>query len=315
MPELSSLILIVDDNPTNLKVLFNVLKEAGFRTFVAKSGEDALAQLELITPDLILMDVMMPGISGFETCKRIKANPKTQDIPVIFLTALSETEDKVTGLTIGAVDYITKPLHHNEVLVRVRVHLQLRHLTRTVEAQAAALQQANQELQRLVNLDGLTQVANRRRFDECLQQEWKRLLREQQPLSLILCDVDYFKTYNDAYGHLAGDDCLKQIAQALQQSIQRPPDLAARYGGEEFALILPNTQLSGAIHIAKQIQVMVQNLNIPHRASDVGDRVTLSLGISTQVPSQESSIARLIEEADQALYRAKEHGRNTYCTY
>lgn len=309
----TGIILIVDDNPTNLSVLSHTLKNAGFKVRVAVDGESAIEQVEYDPPDLILLDVLMPGLDGFETCIRLRSNSITQDIPIVFITALSDRENKLKGLTIGAVDYITKPFQEEEVLARVRIHLRLRFLTQKLAQQAAALQKVNQELQSLAVVDSLTQVANRRRFDEYLHQEWRRLRREQQPLSLILCDVDYFKRYNDTYGHQAGDACLKQIAQAIVRTIKRPADLVARYGGEEFAIILPNTDVAGVMQIAESILQQVQKLKIVHAKSEVSEYVTLSLGVISQVPSQDSLPEFLIASVDVALYAAKARGRNTYC--
>jgi two-component system, cell cycle response regulator len=169
-------------------------------------------------------------------------------------------------------------------------------------------------LQRLANIDGLTQIPNRRCFDRVLQQEWKRLRREQAPLSLILCDIDFFKLYNDHYGHLAGDDCLKQVAQAIQQSVHRPADLAARYGGEEFAVILPGTSAEGAFQVAAQIQAALAKLSLPHGRSLVSRTVTVSMGVATLTPALEFSPEELIGAADRALYSAKSEGRNQYCS-
>jgi diguanylate cyclase (GGDEF)-like protein len=310
---LSGVILIVDDNPTNLSVLSLALKAAGYRTRVAMDGESAIEQVQADSPELILLDVQMPGIDGFETCVRLKANPVTQDIPIIFITASVDLENKIKGLSIGAVDYITKPFQQEEVLARVRVHLELRFLTRKVQEQAIALQLVNHELHRLANLDGLTEVANRRRFDEYLGQEWRRAGRERTPLSLILCDIDYFKNYNDQYGHQAGDACLKQVAQAIRESFHRPADLVARYGGEEFAIILPNTPSAGAIHIAELLQTRIKQLEIAHAQSRIGTQVTVSLGISSHIPTSDQDSHSFIAATDRALYLAKAKGRNTFC--
>ncbi|PSB24451.1 response regulator [Stenomitos frigidus] len=307
-----SIILIVDDNPTNLLVLSQTLKDIGLKVRVSMDGESALEQAIEETPDLILLDIQMPGIDGFETCKRLKLNPSVSDIPVIFITANNSTENIVEGLSLGAVDYIVKPFQKEEVLARVQVHLRLRLLTRKVQEQAIALQIANQQLECLANLDGLTQVANRRRFDEQLDLEWKRLTREPGPLSLILCDIDYFKRYNDFYGHQAGDTCLKQVAKALEQSLKRPGDFVARYGGEEFVVILPNTNFDGASHVAEIIQTDIEKLYISHAQSQVSTHITLSLGISSMIPTKEASESSLIAAADKALYEAKRRGRNTF---
>jgi diguanylate cyclase (GGDEF)-like protein/PAS domain S-box-containing protein len=174
----------------------------------------------------------------------------------------------------------------------------------------AALREMNMELQRLATLDGLTQVANRRRFDEFVAHEWARMKREQSPFSLILCDIDYFKLYNDTYGHLAGDDCLREVAQVIKQNANRPSDLVARYGGEEFALVLSNTPATGAIHVAESIRVAMCERNVPHESSPIGDRVTMSFGVSSITPWQGSTPETAIAFADQGLYEAKRQGRN-----
>jgi diguanylate cyclase (GGDEF)-like protein len=307
-----SVILIVDDNPTNLSVLSLSLKEAGYKTRVAMDGESAIEQAEEEHPELILLDIQMPGIDGFETCVHLKANPQTKDIPVIFITASSDIENKIKGLSVGAVDYITKPFQYEEVLARVKVHLELRYLTQKVQEQAISLQRANQELLRLANLDGLTEIANRRRFDEYLDREWRRLNRQEEHLSLILCDIDYFKSYNDHYGHQAGDTCLKQVAKTIEATLSRPSDLVARYGGEEFVIILPNTEPVGAIKVAENICLQIQLLGILHERSKVSSHITLSLGISSLIPNSLVKAEQLIATADKALYQAKEKGRNIY---
>lgn len=308
----NSIILIVDDNPTNLSVLSNALKSAGFKSRVAIDGLSAIEQVQEEPPDLILLDVQMPGIDGFETCARLKTNSHTQEIPIIFITASADVSNKVKGLSVGAVDYITKPFQYEEVLARVKVHLELRLLTRRVQEQAVALQVMNQELMRLANLDGLTEVANRRRFDEYLEQEWLRLMRERNYLSLILCDIDYFKLYNDCYGHQAGDVCLKRVAQIIASSIQRPADFVARYGGEEFAVILPNTPPEGACQVAESIRRRVKELLIPHAPAQVSPFVSISLGVSSEIPMQELEAQSLVTYADKALYIAKANGRDSY---
>ncbi|NJN49745.1 MAG: diguanylate cyclase, partial [Alkalinema sp. RL_2_19] len=179
----------------------------------------------------------------------------------------------------------------------------------------AELEHANQELKRLATSDGLTQVANRRHFDEYLDQEWQRSQREQAPLSLILCDIDFFKPFNDTYGHQRGDECLQKIAYQLQEAAKRSFDLAARYGGEEFAIVLPNTDLAGAEQVAQEIQESLQNLAIPHRKSQVGEIVTVSMGVATTIPVPFIAPKMLIEAADRALYQAKDNGRNCYRTF
>lgn len=325
----NSTILIIDDNPTNLGLAVDYLEESGFVVLVAQDGESGLKRVKYACPHLILLDVLMPGIDGFETCRLLKADTATKDIPVIFMTALSNTDDKVKGFEVGAVDYVTKPIQREELLARITAHLRIQALTDQLQKQNQQLQQqalelkaaqkaaesAYQELQCLANLDSLTQVANRRRFDEHLSREWRRLAREKAPISLILCDIDYFKPYNDRYGHQAGDDCLKQVAQAIKSVLKRPADLVARYGGEEFVVILPNTSAEGATQIAESIQMDLEMLEIPHAQSEVSSYVTVSLGISSQVPNPDFSVEFLIAAADKALYAAKKQGRNRHCLY
>lgn len=308
----SQTILIVDDNPTNLSVLSETLTSNGFQVAVALDGESALEQIAYCQPGLVLLDVMMSDLDGFEICRRLKANPDLEDIPIIFITALADTESKVEGFALGAVDYITKPFQYEEVLARVRVHLQLRFLTRTVQEQAVALQKINQELENLANLDGLTGVANRRRFDHYLAQTWQQQMEKQRPLSLILCDIDYFKLYNDHYGHQAGDACLKQVSQAISLLIHRPTDLLARYGGEELAIVLPDVSSEDAGKIAELIRSSVKQLKISHDRSQSSPYITLSLGVSSQVPTERSQAISLIASADKALYLAKKRGRDTW---
>jgi diguanylate cyclase (GGDEF)-like protein len=310
-------ILIVDDNPVNLGVLSDVLQKQGWRTLIATDGEAAIEQAEYAKPDLILLDVMMPEMDGFETCHRLKANPKTQLIPIIFMTALSNTTDKVKGLEMNAVDYITKPFQQEEVVARLKLHLKLSYLTQALQreiqqrmAAEAVLQSANNALQQLAYVDGLTQIPNRRQFDERFMTEWQRLKQEELPLSLILCDIDYFKQYNDTYGHLIGDDCLRSVATAITTAIHHSSALPARYGGEEFAVLLPHTKLEEAIAIAQNIQTAIKNLQLPHHKSQVSQWVTLSCGVATTIPSEVGTSEQLLTQVDRALYQAKLEGRN-----
>lgn len=491
-------ILIVDDHPDNLRTLAGILGREGYRMRKATNGEMALLTVQTEPPDLILMDIRMPGMDGYTACLELKANPKTAEIPIIFLSAAEDVDAKVKAFEVGGADYITKPFRAEEVLVRIRQQLMLRLQSQQLQAhnqrlqieiqvrqqaeaetqlllatiqavsqatsfeealqavlcevngaiawdygeawtpdetimslwlrqvcvktkderlqgfyhasqnltfgvgqgvpgqvwetrqllwledlqniapsfarqemaiaaglvtvlgvpivvdgrllavlvfysrsqipqdpkvmelvQAIALQlggfiqrkqmeaellQANRELQRLVHLDGLTGIANRRCFDATLEQEWLRLRRNQLPLSLILCDVDYFKGFNDRYGHLAGDDCLKQVAAAIAGVCKRSADLAVRYGGEEFAVLLPYTDTAGAICVVEQIQAALKTLAIPHAQSAIADHVTISFGIATLIPDGLQEPTLLIEYADEALYQAKAQGRDRYCT-
>src|SRR5919202_918521 len=240
------------------------------------------------------------------------------------MTALSQTSVVVRGFQLGAVDYITKPTQQEIILARITTHLTIQKLQHSLQKRniqlqqeiqqrqlaEAALQKANEELQRLATLDGLTQVANRRCFDECLTKAWQILVRERLPLSLLLCDVDFFKRYNDSKGHQAGDECLQQVAQAMKRAVKRPADLVARYGGEEFVVILPNTNGEGALKVAEEIRLSLRRLGVTHPKSPISEYVTISLGVSCTVPCDEASPENLIAAADRALYQAKESGRD-----
>jgi diguanylate cyclase (GGDEF)-like protein len=308
-------ILIVDDDVTNLKVAMEPLKAEGIETLTARDGASGISRAELTRPDLILLDVQMPGIDGFETCRRLKANPATRDIPIIFMTALSNIEDKLRGFAAGGVDYVPKPFQVEELLARVNTHLLLYRLQRDLQAEIherkqaeAALRRANQELQRLAVLDGLTQIANRRRFDQYLAAQWEQA--PPQLVSLLLCDVDFFKRFNDGYGHPAGDRCLQLVAQAISRAVGRAQDLVARYGGEEFAVILPDTDPEGAMQVALSVQREIAALKLAHVHSEVKPYVTLSIGVATIAPGLGALPSSLVDAADAALYQAKQEGRN-----
>lgn len=443
-------ILIVDDIPENLRLLSELLTTQGYKVRSVTSGAMALKTVQAKPPDVILLDIKMPEMDGYQVCTTLKANDEICDIPVIFISALNEVFDKVKAFQVGGIDYITKPFQAEEVLARVESQLTIQRqktllqqeienrkqteeilyqsrallasvLNSSLDGIAAmqsvrevtgeigdfrclvvnpvlarmlgkkreelvgklalkrllqridltlfdqfvqvvetgepleqdfyyesdnrqcwyhfvtvklgdgfamtlrditsrkqielALQEANQKFEALANLDGLTQVANRRRFDQEFDQEWKRSLREEQPLSLLLCDVDYFKRYNDAYGHQQGDDGLRQVAQAITQSVRRPADLVARYGGEEFVVLLPNTDSTGAIQVAERIQAQIQQLQILHTHSEVKPYLTLSIGVASQVPTVQDAPDHLIAQADKALYAAKQQGRDRNIVY
>jgi diguanylate cyclase (GGDEF)-like protein len=446
MSELSGNILIVDDLPENLQLLAQMLKNQGYKVRKAINGETALRACQFMLPDVILLDIKMPDRDGYEVCQDLKNNPETQDIPVIFISALNDIFDKVRAFEVGGIDYITKPFQEQEVIARIKSQLTIQHQKKLLQQEVqkhqetsemlyqsralisgvlnssldgiAALQairepstgnigdfrclvvnpviakflgknsqdlitkfsvkrllakfdpnlfkkfvhivetgesleedlyyesestqdwyhfiavklgdgfaisvrnitnrkqtelnldQANKILKDLAYIDELTQIKNRRYFDQYLTQEWRRCLREKQVLSLIMCDVDYFKLYNDYYGHPQGDICLKKVAQTINNTIQRPADIVARYGGEEFVVVLPNTPEDGALHIANLIRNKVQLLHIPHGQSKVNKYVSLSLGIASLIPSLETTPEMLIGIADQALYQAKLQGRN-----
>lgn len=292
-------ILIVDDMPINIQVLARPLK-SDYNIKIATNGEMALKiAASRNPPDLILLDIIMPEMDGYEVCKRLKRDPRTQNIPVIFITAKSDVEDETRGLELGAVDYITKPFQIPIVKARVKTQINLKRKSDLLESLAA--------------LDALTEIANRRRFDEVLEAEWNRARRANTPLSLIIMDVDYFKKYNDIYGHAAGDDCLKRVAQALKYGLRRSSDYIARYGGEEFAVVLPGTDAEAAARVAEQLVGGIASLAIPHSDSEASNCITISAGSATIVPDDELSPRTLLEAADKMLYDAKRTGRNRGC--
>ena len=448
--KLQEQILIVDDLPENVRLLSSLLSEQGYAVSSATDGEKALAAIQKIRPDLILLDIMIPQMDGYQVCRHLKSADQTKHIPVIFLSGLDSEFDKIEAFNVGGSDYITKPFFVQEVVLRVKAQLSgiqqqqkfkqilrqqiaerkiveqelnksralltgvldssldgvaafeairdrqgkiidfrwlianpvaamtvggtieslkgkrlfnegtLGHLfdglfelfvqvveTCTVLEQEhycnsfslktwfhvvavklgdgfaitfrdisdrkqieTALRKANLRLTYQANVDSLTQIANRRRFDEYITQEWSRCAREQEYLSLLLCDVDYFKTYNDTYGHQAGDNCLYEVAKAIERSIKRTADVAFRYGGEEFAIVLPHTEGQGAVRVAEEIALQISDLKIPHVASQVSSIVTLSIGIASIIPNTRTSPHTLISAADDALYEAKLKGRN-----
>jgi diguanylate cyclase (GGDEF)-like protein len=320
METLKNLILVVDDNLVNIKLIVDYLEHAGFEVMTARDGLDGIEKAKRGKPDLILLDVMMPEIDGFETCRRLKADPETAAIPVLFMTALNDVDNKVKGFEAGGVDYITKPIQVRETVARVKTHLQIAELqneltrnniqlkeeVRERKRAEAILQKSNQELSRLAVIDGLTQIANRRRFDQYLAEQWQAAVNE---ISLIMMDIDFFKRFNDHYGHPAGDDCLQQVARGLAAAITKSTGLVARYGGEEFAVILPETTREEASFIANEIMREIELLKIPHEKSDAGEFISLSVGVSSKAPAPSENPESLIKVADECLYQAKEGGR------
>ena len=301
------LILIADDDKTTRMGLRQAMEQEGYQVVEAINGENCVAIFSRLHPDVVLLDAIMPIMDGFACCARIQQLQGSTRTPVLMITGLEDQDSVDQAFTAGAVDYITKPIHWAVLRQRVRRLIQQVRLYQQLE-------DANSELQRLATVDGLTQVANRRRFDEYLEDEWQRMMREQLPLSLILCDIDCFKLYNDTYGHQAGDDCLRKVAQVMQKAAKRAIDLCARYGGEEFAVVLPHTEQPGAIQVAQGIGIGVKDLAIAHATSKVTPLVTVSLGVATTIPSLDSSPERLIMAADKALYKAKAAGRDRFCT-
>ncbi len=420
-------VLIVDDAPAHLGALRSMMLQQGYQTFVANSGERALSIVQRALPDLVLLDINLPGMDGMEVCRRLKAHPVTCNIPVIFMSARSETEDIVAGFDIGAADYITKPPRLAEVCARVRAQLQFRRTSLSQQEQADRLRlivnsideglmliepsgriqyanpacdrylgygpgelagctldgllapsvaqeyldlfmrsvaganagagapdcrgarevlirqrdgilramdltltpmtadpplfvallhdithhkQSENALQRAALVDPLTKIANRRHFDAFLEKEWQRAVRSNQPLSLIVLDVDHFKGYNDSLGHAAGDACLQQVAMALQSHALRATDIVARYGGEEFVMLFGETGFEAASALGEAIRAHIESLHIPNPRSTTSEWVTASLGVATIVPTQLDDLKDFFVSADRAMYAVKDAGRN-----
>lgn len=297
-PAPAAKLLVVDDQAVNIQALYQVFAPE-HQVFMATSGAQALAMCAANPPDLVLLDVVMPDMDGHEVCRRLKTDPATRDIPVIFVTAQSDETAETFGFELGAADFISKPI--NPKIVRARVKTQL-----TLKAQSDLLRQ-------WVYIDGLTGAFNRRHFDEHLSSESRRAVRQETKLSVILLDVDFFKRYNDHYGHQAGDDCLRRIATVLKAGLRRPGDVFARYGGEEFACLLPETGLEGAMSLANQLGQRVFAAQIEHVDSAVASVVTVSLGVCTLPVGAPVSQEALLQGADAQLYRAKSSGRNRTC--
>ena len=289
-------ILIVDDEKMNLKVLADLLKDE-YVPILARDGEQALKYaMGGSPPDLILLDVVMPHIGGYEVIKALKNNEKTNHIPVIFVTSLHSSHDEEQGLKLGAADYITKPYSPPIIKMRIRNQLRILHHYKLLD--------------QLAYLDGLTEISNRRRFEEIFKREWERSYRNGTSFSIAMVDVDFFKQYNDHYGHAKGDTVLQKIAKSLAGLLRRPADFIARYGGEEFVMLLPETDADGAKAIAERSLRALKSLAIPHQFSQVADHVTVSIGIATAHMNSEITPQEFLMNADRNLYLAKQNGRN-----
>jgi diguanylate cyclase (GGDEF)-like protein len=289
-------ILIADDNETIVALLAAVVGD-DCEVITAATGAAAIEMAVERQPDLILLDVLMPGIDGFEVCRHLRAEERTQHIPIVFITGRNAVDDERRGLELGAIDFITKPIQPAIVRLRVRNHLELKRYRDFLED--------------LSLVDGLTGIGNRRRFDEFLQREWRRSRRARTPLALVLVDVDCFQRYNDRYGHASGDDCLREVAATIAMLVRRPGDLCARYGGEEFAAILPQTDLAGARKLGERIRQAVMALDIPHDGSTIAPVVTISVGVVANDPGNSAEEPEeLLRAADQRLDQAKSAGRN-----
>lgn len=289
------IILIVDDEVSNIEIM-NAVLEDDYEVCFSTSGQQALDTARAAQPDLVLLDVLMPGIDGFEVCRQLKEDALLADIPVIFTTGLGDTEDEMRGLSLGAIDYVTKPIQPAILRARVSNHVELKRLRDQLASMAVT--------------DALTGLSNRRHMEQSLQKETARLGRTGDWLSVIMLDIDFFKQFNDTYGHPAGDRCITMVASALNRAVKRASDLSARYGGEEFACILPGADPHAAELVAQEIFLQVQSLNIPHAGSQVSPFITVSIGAASARCLPGRTAEQWVAEADRQLYRSKQTGRN-----
>ena len=292
-------LLVVDDQPINIQTLYQIFQQ-DHEVFAATSAAQALELCQRQPlPDLILLDIVMPEVDGLALCQQLKQQPSTADIPIIFVTALSSSEEEAAALQAGGADFISKPVNPAVVRARVATHL-------TLKAQTDFLRQ-------LAFVDGLTGIANRRRFDDALQAAWRHGVRTREPLALVMFDIDHFKYYNDHYGHQQGDLCLQAVASAVHQLMQRPYDLAARYGGEEFVCLLPGCTAAHLPAKAEQLRAAIEALQLPHAASPSAPWLTISVGAAHLLPRADTNPHLLLTLVDAALYQAKHQGRNCVC--
>tara|TARA_B100000315_G_scaffold259363_1_gene315109 strand:- start:3247 stop:4158 length:912 start_codon:yes stop_codon:yes gene_type:complete len=289
-------LLVIDDDAIVTETI-GILFDQELTVLSAENGMDGITIAQTELPDLILLDVKMPDMDGYETCRRLQDYQETASIPIIFLTAKNESTDEAKGLELGAIDYIAKPIVPQIIKARIKNHM--------------TQKRQRDELENLSSIDALTGIANRRRLDEYLETEWRRAARNKYSVSLMMIDIDHFKSFNDTYGHQAGDDCLRDVASAIAASPQRPSDLVARYGGEEFCVVLPDTPEESGREIAERVRASVEDLAIKHTGSPEFNVVTVSVGVASAEPANEDfGFYGLIKIADEHLYHAKNSGRN-----
>lgn len=303
-------VLVVEDSRVTLRAICNYLERMGIQPLTAETGKDALEIYRREHPDIILLDGRLPDIDGFDVAREIRAMEKKKDwSAIIFLTSMTKDEDLARGIEAGGDDYLMKPISEVVLKAKVLAMRRLVEMQRTLVAVTHKLNVANLELQRLSTTDGLTGISNRRMFDAMSLREWRRCERMKKPLSLMMVDVDYFKHYNDHYGHQAGDECLKTVAALMLRAAPRASDVVARYGGEEFAFALGETDMDGAKWVANHLRQRIAELMVPHAATAL-QYVTVSCGVASVIPGDGVSLAALLQSADYALYQAKEQGRN-----
>ena len=292
-------ILVIDDDQITVDLIITMFTTTT-TVLTALNGETGLATASNDKPDLIILDALIPDMGGYDICARLKAMPETENIPVIFLSTDKQTEDELNALDLGAIDFISKPIVPEILKARIKNHM--------------SQKRDRDKLEMMSAVDALTAVPNRRRFDEYLYQEWRRAIRNKYPLSLLMLDIDHFKSYNDTYGHQKGDKCLWAVTREIERHLRRPSDMVARYGGEEFSVILPDTPSSSAFELARRIWSGVGNLNIEHTGAPYVGHLTISIGLASTIPDGEQKLSQFIEIADQNLYKSKDSGRNRITT-
>jgi len=321
MQEYCTKILIVDDTKANLTSLRAILEDSEIDLYEANNGNDALKILFKVKIDIVLLDVQMPDISGFEVARLMRENKKTMNIPIIFITAISKDEKFIfKGYELGAVDYLYKPISNEILKSKVKVFVRLQKQTKIIQQKSkdliekvAKLKAAESELARLVRIDDLTGAENRRSFRESFELEWKRAIRAKSPLSVLMIDIDFFKIFNDTYGHLAGDECLKSVVATIKSTVNRQSDTVARFGGEEFVVLLPDTDLEGSMNVAEEIRKNIELLGIENKGTLESNILTVSIGVAVKEPLYDMNMESLLKSADDALYIAKSRGRNICC--
>ena len=316
-------ILVVDDSELIREQLRAFLESDGYPLVKGLGSAEALlkymdeGQSEDMQPELVLLDWVLPDMSGIDTVKLLKSKPEWRDVPVIMVTSKNDGTDLESALDAGAADFIIKPVEKVTLLARARAALRLKHETDRRKEREKELLEVTRRLEEVISslqlistMDALTGIPNRRLFDESISKEWRRCLRDEAPLSIIMIDLDHFKSYNDHYGHVAGDEALKYVAEAIAAAVKRPGDIVARFGGEEFCAILPGTPAGGASYVAEVMRHNVIKLGVEHQKSPVASHVTISCGVATMVPKKELRTSFLVAAADEALYEAKRKGRN-----
>jgi diguanylate cyclase (GGDEF)-like protein len=303
-------ILVVEDSRSAYHLPVEQMERLGVTTLSAATGDDALEKFARTRPDLVLLDLSLPDMDGYLLAQRIRATETPGEwTPIIFLSSRDDEASIEKGIAAGGDDYLLKPVSEIVLGAKIRAMQRIVLMRSSLIGLTRKLDAANQELVRISSSDGLTGVANRRYFDETISIEWRRARRHSNSIAMMMCDVDYFKLYNDTYGHQAGDDCLRRIARVIRQNTERPSDIVARYGGEEFAVVLPETTIGGALIVAEKIRQAIRELNIEH-ASSPGGLVTLSIGLASAAPGFDNPPEDLIQATAKALLRAKRQGRD-----